>query len=404
MTTAPGKATDDSPEAIRRRYEALLQTVGDGIYGTDAGGRIQFANPAAARLLGYRVDELVGKDAHDLLHHARVDGSAYNRDDCPETATARDGTVHHVRGGEVLWRKDGRPLPVELVTSPMPAGDGRGVLTTFRSTGDLERVEQALRESEERFRRLSDAALEAVAISENGRFIDVNHRFESMFGYAVEELTGRPIVDLVAPESRDAVSRNVRAGTEGTYNVMALRKDGVVFPVEVSAKSIPYKGRSARVTVLRDLSDRRSGTDSSSVSRPLVRRIVQDLTEAGGVAHQILQQVGRKLAAETDAKDAAGFVRAFAEMGLGEVKVEKGEEGRYSFTGTDLLEKRQGARAATCYFTLGYLSEVVSRVSHGEPTLGTEIECQSRGSPHCRFVVQVRKPEEGLARRVKELV
>lgn len=402
MTAAPGKAEDDPPEALRRRYEALLQSVGDGVYGTDAEGRIAFANPAAARLLGYRVDELLGKDAHDLLHKARVDGSPYPRDDCPESAAARDGTVHHVRGGEVFWRRDGRPLPVELVTSPIPAPGGRGVLTTFRSTGDLERVEQALRESEERFRRLSDAAQEAVAISENGRFIDVNHRFESMFGYAAEELTGRPVTDLVATESRDLATRHIRAGFEGPYVITGLRKDGTTFPLEVSAKSIPYKGRVARVTTLRDASERRG--EAGGVARPLVRRIVQDLTEAGGVAHQILQQVGRRLASETTARDAEGFVRAFGDMGLGELKVERAEEGRYSFTGTDLLEKRTGARAATCYFTLGFLSEVVSRVSHGEPTLGTEIECQSRGSPHCRFVVQVRKPEEGLARRVKELV
>ena len=399
----PAPADPEAPEAIRRRYEALLHSVGDGVYGTDAGGRIAFANPAAARLLGYRIDELLGKDAHDLLHHAHADGSAYSRDDCPETATTRDGTVHHVRGGEVLWRKDGRPLPVELVTSPIPVGAERGVLTTFRSTGDLERVEQALRESEERFRRLSDAALEAIAISENGRLLDVNHRFESMFGYAVEELTGRAVTDLVAPESRDLVARHIRSGYEGPFTAMGLRKDGSAFPVEVSAKSIPYKGRTARVTTLRDASERKGG-ETGGVARPLVRRIVQDLTEAGAVAHQILQQVGRRLAAETSAPDAGGFVRAFADMGLGEVKVERAEEGRISFTGTDLLERRTGARAATCYFTLGYLSEVVSRVHHGEPTLGTEIECQSRGSPHCRFVVQVRKPEEGLARRVKELV
>lgn len=394
----------DSLDAIRRRYEALLHSVGDGVYGTDAAGRIAFANASAARLLGYRVEELLGKDAHELLHHSRPDGMPYPRDECPETAALRDGTVHHVRGGEALWRKDGKALGAELVVSPIPLADGmRGVLTTIRGTGDIERLEAAFRESEERFHRLCDASNDCVVLSENGRIVEVNARVSEVFGSTPQELVGKPVLDMVAPESRDLVGKHIRAGLEGTFEAKAVRKDGGSVPVEVTARSVPFKGRVARLAILRDLRSR-PGPDASSIARPLVRRIVQDLTEAGGVAHQILQQVGRKLAEEASASDLDGLIREYAEMGLGEIKVEKRDGDRFAFTGTDLLERRPGARAATCYFTLGFLSEVASRVSRGEPTLGTEIECQSRGSAQCRFVVQVRKPEEGLARRVKELV
>lgn len=402
-----GKGAID-PHLLQRRFDLILSTVGDGVYGTDHEGNITFVNTAAARLLGYRAEEMVGKNAHDLLHHTRHDGTPYPRDDCPVTATQRDGTVHHVRGGEVFWRKDGKSVPVEFVSSPdIESGRPQGAVVTFRSTSERERVEQALRESEERFRRLSDATLEGVVISQEGRILDANIAFASLVGLEPAEIQGRDIGEFATPQTRDALSRHTRSGFEGPLEIELQRGDGTAVPVEVSARNIPHRGRMARVTTFRDVSDRKRADAElrvASVARPLVRKLIQDLVEAGGVAHQILQQVGRKFASDLSAKDVDALTRAFSEMGLGEVKVERAEEGRFTFTGTDLLERRPGSRVATCYFTLGYLSEAVSRVSKGEPTLGTEIDCQSRGSAQCKFIVQVKKPEEGLARRVKELV
>lgn len=160
---------------------------------------------------------------------------------------------------------------------------------------------------------------------------------------------------------------------------------------------------------LRDVTDRKRAEEAArqeSIARPLARRIVHDLVEQGAVAHQILTQVGRKLAAETPAGDLDGHLAAYRAMGLGQIEVEKRETngGRYAFHGVDLLERRPESRVATCSFTLGYLSEAVAHLHKGEPTLGTEIECQSRGAAKCRFIVQVKRPEEGLARRVKELI
>lgn len=184
----------------------------------------------------------------------------------------------------------------------------------------------------------------------------------------------------------------------------ACRPDGS--PVAVEVRFTPLKGADLVAESLQDVSVRAASGSAADapIARPLARRIVQDLVEAGGVAHQILQQVGRRLAAETPSRTLEGYARAYAEMGLGHLAVEKDEGARCSFTGTELLEKRPGSRVATCAFTLGYLSEAVSRAQGGEPTLGAEIECQSRGAHRCRFIVQVKKPEEGLARRVKELI
>jgi two-component system, cell cycle sensor histidine kinase and response regulator CckA len=123
------------------------------------------------------------------------------------------------------------------------------------STGDKQ-AEAALKESEERYARLADAAFEGLALSENGILVDANERLAEMLGYSREELVGSAVERIVAPESRDLVRRRAQAGYSGLYEHLAQRKDGSIFPVEVRARSAPYHGRPIRVTVIRDISAR----------------------------------------------------------------------------------------------------------------------------------------------------
>jgi PAS domain S-box-containing protein len=119
------------------------------------------------------------------------------------------------------------------------------------------RAEEAIHESEERFRRLSEGPLEGVVLSEKGRILDVNEQFSRMFGLNPNEMIGMPVSDFVAPESRQLVLGKIDSGDETPYEHMAVRRNGSVFPVEVNGKTIPYKGRSARVTVIRDITERK---------------------------------------------------------------------------------------------------------------------------------------------------
>lgn len=122
---------------------------------------------------------------------------------------------------------------------------------------ERKRSEQALLESEERFRRLSDATLEGVAIHEKGIILDANQIIADMLGYEVPELIGMNVLDLAAHELHDLITKNITADYEKPYESMCLRKDGSTFPVEICAKAIPYQGRTARVTTVRDITERK---------------------------------------------------------------------------------------------------------------------------------------------------
>ncbi|CAN5641085.1 hypothetical protein BH10ACI4_BH10ACI4_27180 [soil metagenome] len=126
---------------LTRQSDSILESVGDGIFGTDLDGKITFVNPAAAQMLGYKQDELLGCNAHDLIQHTRADLSAYPVDDSPiRKSISRRDTVRVPN--EVFWRKDGSFFPVEYVARPqIDAGSERendgaavGVVVAFTDT------------------------------------------------------------------------------------------------------------------------------------------------------------------------------------------------------------------------------------------------------------------------------
>ena len=103
----PGESLD----AIRKSRELILSAAGEGIYGLDAHGCTTFVNPAAARMLGWDPEELLGQPQHKVIHHTRADGTSYPKEECPIYAAFSDGAIHTV-DDEVFWRKDGTSFPV----------------------------------------------------------------------------------------------------------------------------------------------------------------------------------------------------------------------------------------------------------------------------------------------------
>jgi PAS domain S-box-containing protein len=116
--------------------------------------------------------------------------------------------------------------------------------------------EQSLQESEERFRRLSEATDEGILIHDHGMIIDANQALAKMFGYETDELIGRSGFKLLVPESRDIALKQIQAAYVEPYEVVGLSKDGSQFPVEIQAKLIPYQNRLVRVVAIRDISRR----------------------------------------------------------------------------------------------------------------------------------------------------
>lgn len=115
----------------QRQTEMILRAAAEGVVGVDTAGKVVLVNPSAAQILGYRATDLGGKELHPLVHHSRPDGSPLAYEETPLADTLRSGRKHRVRG-QVLWRKDGKPVPVDLTTAPVRDGDQLvGAVMTF---------------------------------------------------------------------------------------------------------------------------------------------------------------------------------------------------------------------------------------------------------------------------------
>ncbi len=144
---------------------------------------------------------------------------------------------------------------VELSTKIIPGVDY--LESVFIDIHDKKVVEEALLESEERYRTISQAAFEGLVITEKGLFKDANHAFLETFGYTNEELLDQPVMNLVAPEHREMVKERIVSGYEEAYEHKALTKDGTIIDIEVRPRTMEHGGKTMRYTAIRDITERK---------------------------------------------------------------------------------------------------------------------------------------------------
>ena len=145
---------------------------------------------------------------------------------------------------------------------------------------ERQRMENELRDNEERYRALANASFEAIFISEEGICIDTNRTAAEMFGYEDGELIGIFGTDVIAPESKELVKHYMLSGYEEPYEAIAQRKDGTNFQVEIRGKMLEYKGRTVRVTVVHDIDNSKKMEKRLQQSEKKYREIFELSPEA----------------------------------------------------------------------------------------------------------------------------
>ena len=103
---------------LNKKNKLILDSVAEGILGLDLKGNHTFVNPAAARMLGYEIEELIGRSGHSLWHHTKPDGSNYPEEECPICAVYREGKINFSTN-EIFWRKNRTFFPVEYLSTPI---------------------------------------------------------------------------------------------------------------------------------------------------------------------------------------------------------------------------------------------------------------------------------------------
>ncbi|MGG6296363.1 PAS domain-containing sensor histidine kinase [Leptolyngbya sp. AN02str] len=170
-------------ESLRRQHQLILNAVGEGVYGVDLHGHATFINPAGAQMIGWEMDEIIGKSMHALLHHSKADCSPYPTAECPIYAAFHDGIIHRV-SDEVFWRKDGTSFPVEYISTPMHDEQGKliGAVVAFRDITKRKWAEAVLhRANEELEQKVRERTAKLRQVNEQLKELsDVRSRMVSM--------------------------------------------------------------------------------------------------------------------------------------------------------------------------------------------------------------------------------
>jgi len=257
------KRAEKAMSDLRRELELTMNSMEEGVHRVDLQGNIVFENPAAARMLGWEVAELLGKRGHLTMHHTRPDGTPYPKEECPIYATFRDGISRRV-SDELFWRQDGTSFPVEYSTAPVRNDRNEIVaaVVTFRDITERKRTEEELEESRQWLAAVYDSSRDGIIVEESERIVYVNESYAHLFGYEPNELMGQPVqlVSEQEPSERMLEYRRRRLHGEeapSLYEFSGTRKDGTTVDLEASVSTAKIAARAYVISLCRDITERK---------------------------------------------------------------------------------------------------------------------------------------------------
>jgi PAS domain S-box-containing protein len=237
---------------INKLFTAVAQSA-NTIVITDAEGVIEYVNPKFTQLTGFSTEEAIGQNPRILKADTQPEEFYTELWDTIVSGKVWSGEFHNKKkNGDLFW---------ELATIS-PVKDTNGKITNYIAVKEditaKKKAEQALHDSEERFKLLSNITVEGILVHEKGVAIDCNLSMARMFGYQREELLGKNLIQLLIPgEYHKTVYKYVTDDHAQPYIIKGRRKDGSLFDVEIEARYVKTdKNEFIRVSAFRDVTQR----------------------------------------------------------------------------------------------------------------------------------------------------
>jgi len=284
------KRIEEALSRSEEKYRSILESIVEGYYEVDLVGNCTFLNDALCKMIGYQREEVIGKNnrmfmhpdtarmVYELFNKVYISGRPVNRGYF--NFIHKKGTARFVEGSVALiLDDDGNPV---------------GFRGMVNDVTELRRSEQALRESESRYRTLFDSAADAVFVHRMGRkFLDVNIIACERYGYTKNEFMEMTPADIVPGDQALTIMDQVEKVLEHRHVIsesVHVRKDGIQIPTELSSRVIEFGGEPAILTTARDITERlRAEQEKKRMEARLshARKMEAIGTLAGGVAHDL---------------------------------------------------------------------------------------------------------------------
>jgi len=190
---------------LERENQLILNAAGEGIYGVNADGKTTFVNRAAQEMLGWTTQDLLGQDIHAKIHHHHLNGEHYPSHECPIYQSFRYEQVNRIED-EVFWRKDGKPIRVEYVSTPIYDGPRLvGAVVIFRDITERWENERKLRCAMDQVAALRDQLEEENAYLQEAISIERAHHDIIGRSAAIRRIINQ--IELVGPTDTSVLIR-----------------------------------------------------------------------------------------------------------------------------------------------------------------------------------------------------
>lgn len=283
----------ESEERLRRALEfdeTVMLSMGEGLYTLDNQGRVTFMNPAAQRLFGWTMTEMLGRKMHDVTHHSRPDGSPFPVEQCAGLAVLKEGKMLS-EFEDVFIRKDGSFFNVVYSSSPL-RGDGQitGVVVVFRDITDR-------KQAEEERARLLQAEREARAEAEKANQLkdeflatlshELRNPLNVVIGYSEILRRGESHSNEFVVKAADTIRRNALAQSQLVSDLLDLSR------LQMGKLSLNLQPASLSTIIKDAIETVRAGATEKSISLvvdldPQVLVVEGDPVRLGQIAWNLL--------------------------------------------------------------------------------------------------------------------
>jgi two-component system, cell cycle sensor histidine kinase and response regulator CckA len=280
--------TGNTAEFSDAKYRQIFESFEDLYYEIDMAENIRVLSPSVFALTGWRPEDLIGRPVRDIYLNPE------DRTPLLEALLA-DGSVKNYI--VVLKKKDGSAVSASVNARIVFDSEGKPscISGTIRDITESLQTQEALRESEEKFRTLAESSPFAIMIYQNNRWIYTNPAGEDICGYTSEELYSLNFWDIVHPDDQSVVQSRGKARQDGkqaqkSYEFRIIAKGGIEKWVVLTGASITYGGQPAGLISVFDITDRKRAEHENEQLQEQLRQS-QKLESvgllAGGVAHDL---------------------------------------------------------------------------------------------------------------------
>ena len=280
----------EAEEELKRneeRYRRIFETSPLGILTSNIKGTITSCNPAFASMSGYTVEDFVGTHFTKLptLHTQKLELywdlfqntlSGKNIDNFTLTWKHRNGNIRTGKANTSIIRKEGKIHEIQIIVEDIT---------------EKKQAEQAIAESDERFRQLSNLATEGILIHENGICTDCNLAFSKITGYSQEELIGMDLIStLITPEFHEITINSIQQNNLEPYEIEFFHKKGHVVPIRLHSRPIEWQGVKSRIVNVQDITQQKKAENK-------ILMLNKELEERVNLRTTQLQEANKELEA-----------------------------------------------------------------------------------------------------------